>query len=234
MPLLTGQCFSPTWVQRLSRSRTARSAAIRADMSGPTSSGTTTASTFRPGGRTRRVSRSTSSRTRTRPFGGDSCRRPMRSSTTCVAINRKSWGSTMRASRSSTRVSYVSTFRLMAETTHRKSWPGYDYLMQAEAGLMSLTGEPEHPPTRFGASMIDFMTGITGMVGLLSCLMRAKSTGQGLRRGRLAVRRRTASAFLSRQLVPQWRRHAEPHAAQRTSVTRAGPDRSRPKTAGST
>ena len=61
----------------------------------------------------------------------------------------------------------------------RKSWPGYDYLMQAEAGLMSLTGEPEHPPTRFGASMIDFMTGITGMVGLLSCLMRAKSTGQG-------------------------------------------------------
>jgi crotonobetainyl-CoA:carnitine CoA-transferase CaiB-like acyl-CoA transferase len=61
----------------------------------------------------------------------------------------------------------------------RKSWPGYDYLMQAEAGLMSLTGEPEHPPTRFGASMIDFMTGITGMVGLLSCLMRAKATGKG-------------------------------------------------------
>ncbi len=61
----------------------------------------------------------------------------------------------------------------------RKSWPGYDYLMQAEAGLMSLTGEPENPPTRFGASMIDFMTGITGIVGLLSCLLRAKTSGQG-------------------------------------------------------
>jgi crotonobetainyl-CoA:carnitine CoA-transferase CaiB-like acyl-CoA transferase len=61
----------------------------------------------------------------------------------------------------------------------RKAWPGYDYLMQAEAGLMSLTGEPDGPPTRFGASMIDFMTGLTGIVGLLSCLMRAKATGQG-------------------------------------------------------
>ena len=33
----------------------------------------------------------------------------------------------------------------------RAAWPGYDYLMQAEAGLMSLTGEGESPPTRFGA-----------------------------------------------------------------------------------
>jgi crotonobetainyl-CoA:carnitine CoA-transferase CaiB-like acyl-CoA transferase len=61
----------------------------------------------------------------------------------------------------------------------RKAWPGYDYLMQAEAGLMSLTGEPDGPPTRFGASMIDFMTGLTGVVGLLSCVLRAKATGQG-------------------------------------------------------
>ena len=61
----------------------------------------------------------------------------------------------------------------------RKDWPGYDYLMQAEAGLMSLTGEPDNPPTRFGSSMIDFMTGLTGIVGLLSCLLRAKATGQG-------------------------------------------------------
>ncbi|MFZ1105620.1 MAG: CoA transferase, partial [Hyphomicrobiaceae bacterium] len=61
----------------------------------------------------------------------------------------------------------------------RKAWPGYDYLMQAEAGLMSLTGDPDGPPTRFGASMIDFMTGLTGIVGLLSCLLRAKAAGQG-------------------------------------------------------
>ncbi len=51
----------------------------------------------------------------------------------------------------------------------RRAWPGYDYLMQAEAGLMSLTGEPNGPPCRMGSAIIDFMTGITGMVGLLSC-----------------------------------------------------------------
>ena len=61
----------------------------------------------------------------------------------------------------------------------RKSWPGYDYLMQAEGGLMSLTGEPDGPPTRCGSAIIDFMTGITGMVGLLSCLMRTRTTGIG-------------------------------------------------------
>ena len=37
----------------------------------------------------------------------------------------------------------------------RAAWPGYDYLMQAEAGLMRLTGEPDGPPARFGLSMID-------------------------------------------------------------------------------
>ena len=51
----------------------------------------------------------------------------------------------------------------------RASWPGYDYLMQAEAGLMHLTGEPGGPPTRIGApSMIDHTTGLTAMVGLPS------------------------------------------------------------------
>jgi crotonobetainyl-CoA:carnitine CoA-transferase CaiB-like acyl-CoA transferase len=61
----------------------------------------------------------------------------------------------------------------------RKAWPGYDYLMQAEAGLMSITGEPNSPPSRFGPSIVDYMTGMVGMVGLLSCLMRARQSGQG-------------------------------------------------------
>ena len=52
--------------------------------------------------------------------------------------------------------------------TSRKGWPGYDFLMQAETGLMSLTGEPDGPPARFGASMVDYMTGTTGIVGLLA------------------------------------------------------------------
>ena len=61
----------------------------------------------------------------------------------------------------------------------RAAWPGYDYLAQAEAGLMSMTGEPEGPPSRIGLSMIDYMSGMTGTVGLLSCLMRARQTGLG-------------------------------------------------------
>jgi crotonobetainyl-CoA:carnitine CoA-transferase CaiB-like acyl-CoA transferase len=61
----------------------------------------------------------------------------------------------------------------------RKAWPGYDFLAQAEAGLMSMTGEPDGPPCRIGVSMIDYMTGLTGMSGLLGCLVRAKTTGRG-------------------------------------------------------
>jgi crotonobetainyl-CoA:carnitine CoA-transferase CaiB-like acyl-CoA transferase len=62
----------------------------------------------------------------------------------------------------------------------RASWPGYDYLMQAESGLMDLTGEPNGPPSRIGApSMIDQTTGLTMAVGLLSAVIQARSTGRG-------------------------------------------------------
>jgi crotonobetainyl-CoA:carnitine CoA-transferase CaiB-like acyl-CoA transferase len=61
----------------------------------------------------------------------------------------------------------------------RTSRPGYDFLMQAEAGLMSLTGEPQGPPSRFGPSIIDYMTGMTAMVGLLAALAGARRTGSG-------------------------------------------------------
>jgi crotonobetainyl-CoA:carnitine CoA-transferase CaiB-like acyl-CoA transferase len=61
----------------------------------------------------------------------------------------------------------------------RRAWPGYDFLMQAEAGLMSVTGEPDGAPAKFGPSIIDYMTGMTGMVGLLSCVIRARQTGEG-------------------------------------------------------
>jgi len=61
----------------------------------------------------------------------------------------------------------------------RAGRPGYDFLMQAEAGLMSLTGDPQGDPARFGPSIIDFMTGMTLTVGLLSCIVRAMETGEG-------------------------------------------------------
>ena len=61
----------------------------------------------------------------------------------------------------------------------RHDWPGYDYLMQAEAGYLHLTGEPGTPPTRVGLSMIDFMTGITGALALVASVMRARQSGLG-------------------------------------------------------
>ncbi len=61
----------------------------------------------------------------------------------------------------------------------RESWPGYDYPMQAECGLMSLTGEPDGPPTRMGVSIIDFMSGSTFAFAVVSGILSARTTGVG-------------------------------------------------------
>ncbi len=61
----------------------------------------------------------------------------------------------------------------------RAKWPGYDYLMQAEAGFLSLTGEPDGPPVRFGLSIVDFMTGTQMAVGLLAAMLDAQRSGTG-------------------------------------------------------
>jgi succinate--hydroxymethylglutarate CoA-transferase len=61
----------------------------------------------------------------------------------------------------------------------RAAWPGYDYLMQAEAGHMSLTGDPAGPPERYGISVVDLMTGLAACFGLLAGIMSARATGHG-------------------------------------------------------
>ncbi len=61
----------------------------------------------------------------------------------------------------------------------RADWPGYDYLMQAEAGYLSVTGEPGQPPSRFGLSIIDMMTGTMSALALVSAVLGARSTGKG-------------------------------------------------------
>lgn len=61
----------------------------------------------------------------------------------------------------------------------RAHWPGYDYLMQAEAGFLHLTGEPDGPPTRMGLSMVDFMTGTTTATALLAGVLGASRSGRG-------------------------------------------------------
>ena len=63
--------------------------------------------------------------------------------------------------------------------TERAAWPGYDYLMQAEAGFMMMTGEPDGPPVRSGLSMVDFHTGSHLATSLLAGIIGAMRTGEG-------------------------------------------------------
>jgi len=62
----------------------------------------------------------------------------------------------------------------------RKSWPAYDFLMQAEAGHLSVTGEPDGPPTRMGLSIVDFMTGTTLAFATTAALFGASRSGKGM------------------------------------------------------
>jgi succinate---hydroxymethylglutarate CoA-transferase len=61
----------------------------------------------------------------------------------------------------------------------RAAWPGYDYLAQAEAGWMHLTGDEAGPPVRAGVSVVDFMTGTMMALGLVSAILGARASGQG-------------------------------------------------------
>ena len=57
--------------------------------------------------------------------------------------------------------------------------PGYDLLVQAVSGLMSLTGSPDGPPYRAGISVFDVMTGLHSTIGILAALHHRDLTGTG-------------------------------------------------------
>lgn len=57
--------------------------------------------------------------------------------------------------------------------------PGYDLVVQAVSGLMSLTGDPDGPAYRAGISVFDVMTGLHGTIGLLAALEQRRHTGEG-------------------------------------------------------
>jgi crotonobetainyl-CoA:carnitine CoA-transferase CaiB-like acyl-CoA transferase len=60
-----------------------------------------------------------------------------------------------------------------------KDYPGYDTLMQAFGGVMSVTGEDGRPPLRAGISVIDMGTGMWCAIGILTALYRRNVTGKG-------------------------------------------------------
>lgn len=57
--------------------------------------------------------------------------------------------------------------------------PGYDALMQAAGGLISMTGEAGRPGVRVGSSLIDMGTGMWAALGIVSALLERERTGRG-------------------------------------------------------
>ncbi len=64
-------------------------------------------------------------------------------------------------------------------TGERASEPGYDYLMQAYTGYMSMTGNPNAPPATCGVSVIDHAAGFAAALGLVAALYSVEKTGVG-------------------------------------------------------
>jgi len=69
------------------------------------------------------------------------------------------------------------------QTGPYKDRPGYDLMIQAMGGLMSVTGEPDHVPgggpVRAGVAVTDLFTGLYSVVGILGALHHREKTGEG-------------------------------------------------------
>ncbi len=61
----------------------------------------------------------------------------------------------------------------------RAAEPGYDYLMQAYSGWMSVTGDPDGPPQKAGLSIVDLSAGAMAAIGILAAALRARRSGIG-------------------------------------------------------
>jgi crotonobetainyl-CoA:carnitine CoA-transferase CaiB-like acyl-CoA transferase len=59
--------------------------------------------------------------------------------------------------------------------------PGYDLLVQAVGGLMSITGEPGGPPLKVGVALVDVVAGLFAAVGILAALAHRRRSGRGQR-----------------------------------------------------
>lgn len=59
--------------------------------------------------------------------------------------------------------------------------PGYDFVVQAESGLMALTGEADGPPMKAGVAVVDVLAGLHAAVAILAALRRSERTGEGER-----------------------------------------------------
>jgi crotonobetainyl-CoA:carnitine CoA-transferase CaiB-like acyl-CoA transferase len=94
--------------------------------------------------------------------------------------------------------------------------PGYDLMVQAMSGLMSLTGDPDGPPYRAGISVMDVMAGNHATIGILAALRHRDATGEGqhveinLLSSALAGLVNHSSAWVSAGVVPYRMGNAHP------------------------
>jgi formyl-CoA transferase/CoA:oxalate CoA-transferase len=65
------------------------------------------------------------------------------------------------------------------QTGPRRTEPGYDAVMQAEGGLMSITGEADGPPYRLGVAITDIVSGLFAAQGVMAALIARERTGRG-------------------------------------------------------
>lgn len=95
--------------------------------------------------------------------------------------------------------------------------PGYDFVIQAESGLMAITGEPEGEPMKLGVAFVDVVTGMNAVQSILAALYMRERTGQGqsldiaLIDGALHMLANVASGYLNTGREP--RRFGNAHAS---------------------
>jgi crotonobetainyl-CoA:carnitine CoA-transferase CaiB-like acyl-CoA transferase len=117
--------------------------------------------------------------------------------------------------------------------------PGYDFLLQAMGGLMSVTGEPGGRPLKVGAAVVDLVCGLLAVAGIQSALLERERTGRGrhvevsLMDSALAALLNQGSAWVSGGTVPERRGNRHPsivpyetyEAADRPIAVAVGNDR---------
>lgn len=95
--------------------------------------------------------------------------------------------------------------------------PGYDFIIQAESGFMSITGEKDGEPMRLGVAFIDLVTGMNAVQGILAALYEREKSGRGqavdiaLSDSALHFLANIASGYLNTGKVPQ--RFGNAHAS---------------------
>src|SRR3954466_4567246 len=64
-------------------------------------------------------------------------------------------------------------------TGPKAALPGYDFILQAESGLMSICGEPDGGPTKYGVAIVDVCTGMLASNSILAAINARHRTGKG-------------------------------------------------------